>query len=80
MRLLRHACNQTRILLPFVDFSRPHNAAPLLRHEYPCCGAHEISSRMQSPDLVPVLVLLKRRPDRLASAAHEENGLQGVSQ
>jgi len=40
----------------------------------------EFSSRMQSPDLIPVLVGLKRGPDMLASGAHEENGLQDVSQ
>jgi hypothetical protein len=34
---------------------------------------------MHFPDLVPVLVVRKRGPDSLASAAHEENGLQHVS-
>jgi len=40
----------------------------------------EIPLRMHCPDLVPVLVVLKRRPYVLASAANEENGLRNVSQ
>jgi hypothetical protein len=34
---------------------------------------------MRFPDLVPVLVVGKRGPNSLASAAHEENGLPHVS-
>ena len=45
-----------------------------------CCRDIKIPPRMNFPDLIPVLVVRKRGPNMLTIAAHEENGLQDVSQ
>ena len=73
------ACNQTRTREPFLAVRNSIVGFPTQHHGYHAEDPMVNSPQMQFPNLVPVLVVLKCGPNVLASAAHEKDGLQGVS-